>query len=124
MFPHAKAVAVPIADGGEGTVDCFLSAVGGRLIKCETVNPFFEKMVAPYGMLSREGVAVIEMATCAGLPLVEGRKDPMLATTYGVGILIKAAIKQGGKRNYPRAWRFCDERFWLWRGFSVRRSLL
>lgn len=97
LFPVAKAIAVPIADGGEGTVDCFLSAVGGRLIKCETVNPFFEKMVSSYGILAGDKIAVIEMAASAGLPLVEDRKNPMLATTYGVGILIKDAIEHGVK---------------------------
>lgn len=97
LFPVAKVVAVPIADGGEGTVDCFLSAVGGRRIECETVNPFFEKMVASYGILSGDKIAVIEMAACAGLPLVEDRKNPMLTTTYGVGVLMKDAIKQGAK---------------------------
>ena len=96
-FPLAKVIAVPIADGGEGTVDCFLNAVGGQQIECETVNPFFEKMVASYGILSGNKIAVIEMAACAGLPLVEDRKNPMLATTYGVGVLITDAIERGVK---------------------------
>ena len=97
LFPLAEVISVPIADGGEGTVDFFLNAVGGQRIECETVNPFFEKTVASYGILSGDKIAVIEMSACAGLPLVEDRKNPMLATTYGVGVLIKDAIKHGAK---------------------------
>ena len=57
-------------------------------------GPHFAPMEASYGILP-DGTAVIEMAACAGLPLVENRKNPMLATTYGVGILIKDAISRG-----------------------------
>ena len=94
-YPDANVVAIPVADGGEGSVDCFLSAMGGELIKCNSVNPFFEEMEGFYGLLKNGKSAIIEMAACAGLPLVENRKDPMRATTYGVGMCIKDALSRG-----------------------------
>lgn len=96
-FPEAQAVAIPVADGGEGSVECFLSAMGGELVKCEAQNPYFEKMEGFYGLLNGGKTAVIEMAACAGLPLVEDRKDPCLTTTYGVGLLIRDAVHRGAE---------------------------
>lgn len=96
-FPNVEIVSIPVADGGEGTVDCFFNAVGGRLINCQTVNPFFEEIESFYGLLNDGKTAVIEMSACAGLPLVENRKKPMLTTTYGVGLLIKDALNKGVK---------------------------
>ena len=93
--PDAQIVSVPVADGGEGSVDCFLSAMKGERVSCLTVNPFFEETDSFYGLLNGGKTAVIEMAASAGLPLVEERKDPMRATTYGVGLLIKDAIRKG-----------------------------
>lgn len=94
-FPDAEVVSIPVADGGEGSVACFLSAVQGEAVKCPSANPFFEEIEGFYGLINGGKTAVIEMAACAGLPLVEGRKNPMLATTYGVGLLIKDAIERG-----------------------------
>ena len=91
----ADVVSIPVADGGEGSVECFLSAMNGERITCDSVNPFFEKMEGFYGILNGGKTAVIEMSACAGLPLVEDRKNPMLATTYGVGILIRDAVSRG-----------------------------
>lgn len=96
-FEGAEVVSIPVADGGEGSVDCFLTALDGELVRCPSVNPFFEEMEGFYGLLNGGKTAVIEMAACAGLPLVGDRKDPMLATTYGVGLLIKDAIARGAK---------------------------
>lgn len=96
-YPQAKINTVPVADGGEGSVDCFLSAVGGELIKCESVNPLFEKMEGFYGLINHGKTAIIEMAACAGLPLIEDRKKPLEATTYGVGLLVKDALSKGAK---------------------------
>lgn len=96
-FFDANVVSIPVADGGEGSVECFLSATGGERFTCDSVNPFFEKMDGFYGVLNNGKTAVIEMSACAGLPLVESRKNPMLATTYGVGILIKDAISRGAE---------------------------
>ncbi len=96
-YSGAEAIVVPVADGGEGSVDCFLSAVDGELVQCSAVNPYFEEMESFYGLINSGKTAVIEMASCAGLPLVEDRKNPMLATTYGVGLLIKDALKKDVK---------------------------
>lgn len=99
-FPDAEIVSIPVADGGEGSVDCFLTAVGGTLIKCPCKNPFFEDIEGYYGIIDQNGVktAVVEMSAAAGLPMVEGRKNPLITTTYGVGQLIGHAINNGCKK--------------------------
>lgn len=97
-FPDSEIVAVPVADGGEGSVDAFLSAVGGERICVTVKNPYFEEMEACYGLIDGGETAVIEMASCAGLTLVEDRKNPMKTTTYGVGELILDAAKRGVKK--------------------------
>lgn len=94
-FPEACIYAIPVADGGEGSVECFLSAVGGDMVRCAASNPFFEDMEGFYGIIDHGKTAVIEMAACAGLPLAEGRLDPAATTTYGVGLLIKDALERG-----------------------------
>lgn len=95
-FPHCHVVSIPVADGGEGSVDCFLSALGGEKIVETVSSPYFEDMESFYGLI--DNTAVIEMAACAGLPLVEDRKNPSLTTTYGVGQLIMSAAKKGCKK--------------------------
>lgn len=94
-FPGCKTVSIPVADGGEGSVDCFLSALGGEKVPVTVKNPFFEDMESFYGLIDGGRTAVIEMAACAGLPLVENRRDPLRATTYGVGQLILDAVSRG-----------------------------
>lgn len=95
-LPTCEVVTIPVADGGEGSVDAFLSAVGGEKVMCETLNPYFEPMQSFYGR-SANDVAIIEMAASAGLPLVHNRANPSLTTTYGVGQLIVHAIENGAK---------------------------
>lgn len=95
-FPRCSVISIPVADGGEGSVDCFLSALGGEKIYETVKSPYFEDMKSFYGKI--EDTAIIEMAACAGLPLVEDRKNPSLTTTYGVGQLILAAAKNGCKK--------------------------
>lgn len=97
-YPDCNVVSIPVADGGEGSVQCFLSALGGQRIFVDVMNPYMEKMNAYYGILKDNKTAVIEMAACAGLPLVEGRKNPSLTTTYGVGEMMVHAAKKGVKR--------------------------
>lgn len=96
-FPDCACVSIPIADGGEGTLDCFAEGVGGKKIFCDVSGPFGERMRAPYLKLP-DGTAVVEMAVCAGLPLVGDRKDPLTATTFGVGELIRHAVDSGCRR--------------------------
>lgn len=93
-FPQCQIINIPIADGGEGSAQCFVRAKGGRMITAACQDPFFKPMTGQYGLLD-DGTAVIEMAVCSGLPLVENRKNPMLATTYGVGSLIADALEKG-----------------------------
>lgn len=98
IFPHAEVVSIPVADGGEGTVTAFLEAMGGTLETAVVKNPFFEDMECNYALLEGDRTAVIEMASCAGLPLAGGRLNPLITTTYGVGQLILAASQQGAKK--------------------------
>jgi len=97
-FPDAGTVCIPVADGGEGSVDAFLTALGGEKKVLTVKNPFFEEMQAYYGLIDNGETAVVEMAACAGLPLAEGRRDPRVTTTYGVGELLVDAAKSGVKR--------------------------
>lgn len=98
IFCDAEVICVPVADGGEGSVDCFLSALGGKKIYLNCSGPYLENMRGFYGMLPDKSTAVIEMAAAAGLPLVENRKNPLLTTTFGVGEIILAAAKNGAKK--------------------------
>lgn len=93
--PDSQTVSIPVADGGEGSVDAFITAVGGSREYVTVKNPYFEDMQSYYGLIDGGKTAVIEMASCAGLPLVEDRKNPELTTTYGVGQLILAAAGRG-----------------------------
>ncbi len=98
QFSSVKVVSIPVADGGEGSVDCFLSALGGKRIEIQVSGPYFEKINSFYGIIEDGKTAVIEMAAAAGLPLVENRKNPLLTTTFGVGELIKDALSKGAKK--------------------------
>ena len=96
-FPSCEVVKIEVADGGEGSVDAFLAAVGGEKIFVTVNNPYFEPMESFFGVLEGN-VAVIEMAAAAGLPLVSDRPNPMETTTYGVGELMLAAVNRGCKK--------------------------
>ena len=98
IFPDADVISIPVADGGEGTVDAFLEAAGGTLVPVTVKGPFFEDISCSYGILKDGTTAVIEMASCAGLPMVEGQKNPLKTTTYGVGEQILDAVSRGRKK--------------------------
>ena len=95
--PGWQVDALPVADGGEGTVDCFLDACGGQRVTAVVSDPFGAEAESFYGLLPG-GPAVVECAAAAGLPLAEGRLDPERTTTYGVGQLMAAALDNGAKR--------------------------
>lgn len=97
-FPECEVISIPVADGGEGSVECFLTALGGKKIFTVVKNPYFEDIESFYGLIDNGQTAIIEMASCAGLPLVEGRRNPRKTTTYGVGELILHAINSGCKK--------------------------
>lgn len=98
LYKDANIISVPVADGGEGTVDAFLYALGGEKKSVWVSDAFNEqKILAHYAML-KDDIAVIEMAACAGLPLVKNRLEPDKTTTFGVGELIIDAINSGAKK--------------------------
>ena len=101
-FPGAESVSVPVADGGEGSVDAFITAVGGTKVMVPVKGPYFEDIESYYGLIDNGNTAVIEMAAAAGLPMVEDRKNPKKTTTYGVGQLILAAAESGVKKIIGR----------------------
>ncbi|BDU71926.1 glycerate kinase [Mesoterricola silvestris] len=96
VFPDAEVRKVPIADGGEGTVEALVSATGGRLVRTRVPGPLGEPVTATWGVLGDGVTAVIEMAAASGLPLVPGdRRDPRITSTAGTGHLVKAALDAG-----------------------------
>lgn len=87
---------LPMADGGEGTVQSLVDATEGKIIEKEVTGPLANKVEAFYGLLGDGKTAVIEMAAASGLPLVpEGKKNPLKTTTYGTGELIASALEHG-----------------------------
>ncbi len=98
-LPDSEFDLVPMADGGEGTVEALVVATGGKIVTKRVTGPLGEPVDAFFGILGDGETAVIEMAAAAGLHLVPPEKrNPLLTTTYGVGELIKAALDAGCKR--------------------------
>lgn len=93
FFPDCEIVDLPVADGGEGTVECFVQALQAQPLTVEVSGPYGERVQAIYCRSGKR--AVIEMASAAGLPMVEGRLNPEKTTTYGVGQLISHAVTCG-----------------------------
>ena len=95
--PETEIVLLPLADGGEGTVDALVAATGGRIQEAQVTGPLGGLVDARWGLLGPDGAAaVVEMAVAAGLILVPTtQRDPRKATTYGVGELIYAAAQSG-----------------------------
>ena len=95
--PDAEIISVPMADGGEGTVQSLIDGLGGSFISSEADDPLGRPHDAIYGLTS-DGTAVIEMAQASGLTLLEeSERDPLLASTYGTGQLIKDALDHGAR---------------------------
>lgn len=95
---NAEIIPVPIADGGEGTVEALVMSAGGEIIDAYVTGPLGEKVKAFYGILN-DGTAVIEMAASSGLYLIpEHMRNPLKTTTYGVGELIKLALERGCRK--------------------------
>jgi len=90
-------IEVPLADGGEGTLDALLAARGGSRRAASVTGPLGAAVDAEWGRLP-DGTAVIEMASASGLVLVAGKNDPLRASTRGTGELISAAARAGAKR--------------------------
>jgi len=99
VYKDIDVVCIPMADGGEGTVQPMVDATGGKIIYTKVHGPMFREVDAFYGILGDGKTAVIEMAAASGLPLVsDDEKDPMTASTYGTGELIKHALDNDCER--------------------------
>jgi glycerate kinase len=95
-IPDAECIHVPMADGGEGTVQSLVDATGGTLIKKEVTGPLGTPVMAQYGILGDGKTGVIEMASASGIHFVtKETKNPLITTTYGTGELIRDCIEQG-----------------------------
>jgi glycerate kinase len=98
VFPHAKLVQLPIADGGDGTLDTIMATAGGEIISVPVMDPLGEGIDARFGLLP-DGTAVVEMAEASGIRLISREQlNPMRTTTFGTGQLILAALDQGARR--------------------------
>ncbi len=97
-FPDCEIESIPVADGGEGTVDCFLEAMEGEKVIDDARGPYLESIKGFYAVVDGGETAIIEMAATAGLPMVTGHEDPRYTTTFGVGQLIRKAVKRGCKK--------------------------
>ncbi|QQO10229.1 glycerate kinase family protein [Breznakiella homolactica] len=97
-LPRAEVISIPVADGGEGSVDSFLAALGGEKIEIPVKGPYMEDMTGFYGLIDGGTTAVIEMAAAAGLPLVGDKLHAEKTTTYGVGMLMADAAKRGCRK--------------------------
>lgn len=97
VLPNARCISVPMADGGEGTVDAIVAACSGRKISVEVTGPLPHQKVPSYlGLIDNDQTAVIEMALANGIQLLEPmQRNPLLASTHGTGELIRAALDLG-----------------------------
>ncbi len=99
VFPKARILKVPMADGGEGTVRALVSAAGGRILKRSVYGPLGKRVEAEFGILGDKKTGVIEMASASGLALIKPEsRNPLKTTTYGTGELIKAALNKNLKK--------------------------
>ena len=97
VFPDAVLIKIPVADGGEGTVEALTDSMHGEIVRRRVKGPLGEAVDAEYGILPGE-VAVIEMASASGLPLVpDNKRNPLITSTYGTGQLILDALSRGCK---------------------------
>lgn len=96
VWPDAVCIKIPMADGGEGTVQSLVDATGGDIVQCDVQAPLGNVVTASYGLLGGGKSAVIEMAEASGLTLVpRDRRNPLLASTYGTGQIIADAMARG-----------------------------
>lgn len=99
VLSSADVIKVPMADGGEGTVQSLVDGTGGEIVKVRVKGPLLKEVEAFYGILGDGETAVIEMAAASGLPLItKEERNPLLTTTYGTGELIKHALSRGCRK--------------------------
>jgi glycerate kinase len=98
IFTEAEFIKLPMADGGEGTVQSLVDATDGSIVSCSVTGPLGQQVDGFYGLMGDESTAIIEMAAASGLHLVAPeQRDPMVTTTFGTGELVKAALDRGVK---------------------------
>lgn len=98
-FQQAETVLVPVADGGEGTMNSLVTSTHGRKVELTVKGPLLDPVQAAYGILGDQETCVIEMASASGLCLIDSVKlNPMAATTFGTGQLIKKALDDGCRK--------------------------
>ena len=93
FFPDCQVLTAPVADGGEGLVECFETAIGAQPVTVSVTGPLGRSVQATYAR--KDKLAIVEMAAAAGLPMMGGNGDPAQTTTYGVGEMIRHAIENG-----------------------------
>lgn len=99
LFPDCEVVQLPVADGGEGTVETLTAALGGQSVATVVHDPLGRLITARYGLITKEKMAIIEMATASGLPLLQPEeRNPWLTSTYGTGELIRDALERGCRK--------------------------
>lgn len=95
-LPDCQIIRFPIADGGEGTTEALCSALHAQTVSCRVHDPFMKPIDVSYGIVNNGAMAIIEMASACGLPLIDSnRRNPMKTTTYGVGEMVADALKRG-----------------------------
>ncbi|MGL3999631.1 glycerate kinase [Pantoea eucalypti] len=96
IFPDAHYVKIPVADGGEGTVEAMVAATKGKIVRLKVTGPLGTQVDAFYGLSGDESTAYIEMAAASGLEQVPAaQRDPLITTSFGTGELIRHALDKG-----------------------------
>ena len=96
--PNAETILLPVADGGEGTMDALVLATDGHFVKTTVLDPLGREIEASFGVLGNGSTCVIEMASASGITLLHNNeRNPRIASTFGTGQLIRTALDQGFK---------------------------
>ena len=96
VMPNTKIISVPLADGGEGTTEAAVRATGGKLVNLTTSDPLGRSIQAQYGIMGNGTTAVMEMAAASGIELLSSDElNPLIASTYGTGTILRAIIESG-----------------------------
>lgn len=99
VLNNAEIIKVPMADGGEGTVQSLVDGAGGEIIKLRVKGPLMKDVDSFYGILGDKKTAIIEMAAASGLPLLDkSERNPLKTTTYGTGELVLDALERGCRK--------------------------
>ena len=120
ILPDAEIDCMPVADGGEGTLECLQSAMDCKIVKCFVQNSLYEEEVSLVGFIDNGKTAIIEAAKSNGLPQIKGRENPEETSTYGVGQLVAFACDLGAKKIWAKGLRMGAD----WEDISSKPSSL